>query len=85
MNLIVQFVSLVGAGLVLGAYVALQQRWWTSTGSGYLWFNFIGALALTVVAVLDQRIGFVILEGVWAAVSLVAIARRQRGAMAPET
>lgn len=77
MSWIVQVVSLAGAGLVLGAYFALQRRAWTSTGSAYLWFNFLGALLLTGVAIVDRRIGFVVLEAAWAAISAWAILGRR--------
>lgn len=73
MSWIVQVVSLAGAGLVLGAYFSLQRRVWTSTGAAYLWFNFLGAFLLTVVAIVDRRIGFVVLEAAWAAISAWAI------------
>lgn len=71
----VQGLSLVGAGLVLGAFFALQRHWWTSRSAPYLWANFVGALLLTVVAVIDRRLGFVVLEVTWAAVSLWSIVR----------
>ena len=77
MSWIVQVVSLMGAGLVLGAYFALQRRVWTSTGNAYLWFNFLGALLLTVVAVVDRRLGFMVLEAAWAAISAWAILGRR--------
>ncbi|NIQ87542.1 MAG: hypothetical protein GTN83_22735 [Acidobacteria bacterium] len=78
MSWIVQVVSLAGAGLVLGAYFALQRRRWTSTGDAYLWFNFLGALLLTGVAIVDRRIGFVLLESAWAAISAWAILGQRR-------
>lgn len=68
-----QGISLIGAGLVLGAFLALQRRWWTSSSAPYLWANFIGALLLTLVAVVDRRLGFVLLEATWACVSLWSI------------
>ena len=71
----VQGLSLVGAGLVLGAFLALQRHWWTSRSAPYLWANFVGALLLTVVAVIDRRLGFVLLEVTWGAVSLWSILR----------
>ncbi|UCF40135.1 MAG: hypothetical protein JSW43_10380 [Gemmatimonadota bacterium] len=75
MTVVLQIVSLVGAGLILVAFVALQQRRWSSAGAAYLWCNLVGALVLTAVAVVDRRAGFIVLEGVWAAVSLVSIVR----------
>jgi len=74
MELFLQLVSLLGAGLILGAYVALQRRRWSSTSRLYLWCNLLGATLLTVVAAVDRRVGFVVLEAAWAAVSLYALA-----------
>lgn len=81
MNSLLQGISLAGAGLILFAYLALQQRWWRSGGRVYLWFNLLGALALGIVAVADRRAGFIMLEGVWAAVSLVSLIRQGRPGM----
>lgn len=75
MSMVLQVASLVGAGLILVAYAALQRRRWSSTGAAYLWFNLVGALLLAAVAVADRRAGFIVLEGVWATVSLVSIVR----------
>jgi hypothetical protein len=71
-----QLISLVGAGLVLVAYTALQRGWWTSHAAPYLWCNLIGAVLLTAVALGDRRVGFILLEGVWASVTLLTILRR---------
>jgi len=81
MDLFVQIVSLVGAALILTAYVGLQRGWWPAQSAGYHWANFLGALFLSVVAVWDRRIGFVILEGVWALVSLWSIVAPPRQSM----
>ena len=75
MHLFWQVVSLAGAGLILAAFVALQRHRWTSRDAAYLWFNLAGALLLLAVAIADRRAGFIMLEGVWAAVSLVSIVR----------
>lgn len=77
MNLWVQAISLLGAGLVLVAFVALQRGRWRSDASAYLWANFVGALLLSAVAIWDRRAGFVVLEAAWAAVSLASIVRRR--------
>ena len=77
MDNVLQVVSLAGAVLVLGAFLALQRGWWASSGRTYLWSNFVGATLLVLVATLDGRIGFILLEGVWAAVSLLSIIHRR--------
>ncbi len=76
MDVLLQVISLLGAGLILSAFVALQRHWWRRDQAGYLWCNLVGAVALLVVAVADRRLGFIIIEGVWAAVSLASILRR---------
>lgn len=75
MDNILQVVSVAGAVLVLGAFLALQRGWWAGHGRGYLWSNFVGAALLVLVASLDGRIGFILLEGAWAAVALLSIIR----------
>ena len=65
-----QVVSLLGAGLILGAYVANQRGWSGPTSAGYNVANFGGALLLAWVAVVDRRIGFILLEAVWALVTI---------------
>ena len=81
---LIQLISLVGAGLILFAYAALQRGRWTSRAAPYLWSNLIGALLLTVVALADRRVGFILLEGVWAAVTLHSILRGGPADNAPE-
>lgn len=75
MEILLQVLSLVGAGAILGAYLAPQRGWWHRNGSAYLWCNLVGALVLSVVALADQRVGFVLLESAWAGVSLVSLIR----------
>ena len=75
MQVIVQGLSLLGAILILGAFVSLQRGRWTSVHAAYLWWNLIGAILLLGVAVIDRRIGFILIEAVWAVVSLHSIVR----------
>jgi len=73
-----QAISLIGAVLVLSGYVALQRRWLSGEDRLFNLLNFVGAGLLTWVAVVDQRIGFIILEGAWALLSLPGVIRGRR-------
>lgn len=78
MALIEQLVSLAGAVMVLAAYLALQRGWLRREDRAYNALNFFGALFLTYVAVLDRRIGFILLEGAWALLSLPGTIGRRK-------
>lgn len=68
--MLIQAVSLIGASLILGAYVANQRGWSGPERIGYNLSNLLGAVFLGWVAVVDQRVGFILLELVWAVVSV---------------
>jgi hypothetical protein len=70
-----QAISLIGAVLVLSGYVALQRGWLSGEDRLFNLLNFVGAGLLTWVAVVDRRIGFIILEGAWALLSLPGVIR----------
>ena len=65
-----------GAFVILGAYLALQREWLDSKDRSYSAMNFVGAALLTWVAVADRRVGFILLEGSWALLSIPGMLRR---------
>ncbi len=71
--------ELVGAALILSAFVLGQMGRLAPTSMAYLVLNFFGAAILAVTAAVDGDIGFLLLEGVWAAVSAYSILRRAGG------
>ena len=73
-----QVISLVGAALVLAAYAALQGGRLAREDRLFGALNFFGSLLLTWVAVVDERAGFIALEGIWALLSLPGMLRRAK-------
>ena len=73
----VQLVSLLGSLLVLVAYVASQFGWLSAKSLAYACANIVGSGILAVVAALEAQWGFLLLEGAWALVSLVAVVRQK--------
>lgn len=51
---------------MLGAYMANTRRWLGPRDRSYNLMNLTGGILLAWVAVVDHRIGFVILEVTWA-------------------
>jgi len=70
-----QLVSIAGATLILAAYAGNQRGWTGPRSLGYNVMNLLGALLLLWVAVADRRLGFILLEAVWAAVTLPPLYR----------
>jgi hypothetical protein len=74
-----QIISVVGALAILGAYIANQFRLIGPSNMSYSVMNFVGSAVLTVIAVIEVQWGFILLEGVWALVSLWGIITLLRG------
>jgi hypothetical protein len=75
-------VELAGAVLILTAFLLAQMGRLAPASLTYLVLNLLGSATLAVAAAVDGDIGFLLLEGVWAAVSAFSIvkgviARRQ--------
>lgn len=80
MRLLDQLVSMAGAALILAAYVALQRGWLPRESRSYNALNFAGSVLLTYSAVRNWNLGFIILEGAWALLSLPGTLRRKPAA-----
>jgi hypothetical protein len=69
-------IQVAGSLVVLIPFVLVQLRRMSPSGSGYLLLNVVGSGTLAVDAALGGQWGFLLLEGVWAGVSAVALVRR---------
>jgi hypothetical protein len=65
-----QAIQIVGALFVLLAYAGAQLGHLDQRSLSYLAMNLVGSAALAVLAAIDGQLGFLLLEGVWALVSL---------------
>lgn len=73
--------QLVGAVLVLVAFIAVQRGWLPPSSKASLLLNLVGAATLAVLAFHGREWGFLLLEAVWALTSLtglVALSGRER-------
>ncbi|MEP6937680.1 MAG: hypothetical protein ABI871_06390 [Chthoniobacterales bacterium] len=71
-----QIVSLIGAALILAGYIALQRGWLGQEHRSFNALNFVGSALLAWVAIVDWRVGFIVLETAWALLSLPGLFRR---------
>ena len=74
-----QIVGLVGAVLILLPFAASQLGRLATASLSYQLLNLLGSATLAAVAVLERQYGFILLEGVWALMSLVGLGRVLRG------
>jgi hypothetical protein len=74
-----QIIQVVGAVLILVAYAAAQFGALNQRSRAYLILNLVGSAVLAVLAWHEAQWGFLLLEGVWALVSLWGLIQVQRG------
>lgn len=73
-----QVVQIAGSLLILGAFVAAQTRRVQHDSWTYLVLNLVGSATLAVLALQEQQWGFLLLEGVWAIVSIAGVVTKLR-------
>lgn len=74
-----QYVSLLGAFLILIAYGVQSLRPGALSPFAYQLLNALGAGALCFTAILHLQYGFIVLEGTWVIISLFALIRMGLG------
>jgi hypothetical protein len=74
-----QLVQVAGSLLILAGFAAAQAGRLSIDSAGYLVLNFVGSAILAVLAWIDQQWGFLLLESVWAVVSLWSLLQLMRG------
>jgi hypothetical protein len=73
---VAQAAQIVGALLILAAYALAQFGMLNQRSYWYIGLNLVGATALAILAWNEEQWGFLLLEGVWAIVSAVALVAR---------
>ena len=74
-----QVLQIVGAIMILAAFVLSQLGRLDPRSYWYLLLNLLGSAVLAVLAAVDHQWGFLLLEGVWVLVSLWSLGVRLRG------
>lgn len=75
-------IQILGAVLILIAFIAAQRGAMSPQSLIYLWLNLIGSALLAVLAARHSDWGFLLLEGVWALVSAWSLIGLARGSEA---
>jgi drug/metabolite transporter (DMT)-like permease len=74
-----QVTQMIGSVLILAAFAAAQRRWLDQRSKTYLLLNLVGSAVLSAAALIERQWGFLVLEGVWAIVSVAGLIAALRG------
>jgi hypothetical protein len=80
-----QLLQVGGAVLILVAFASAQLNLLDHRAAAYLLLNLVGSALLAYLALEEQQWGFLLLETVWALVSLWSLIARWRGGPADST
>lgn len=78
-----QIIQIIGALFVLAGFADSQFGRLSPHGWPYLLANLLGSGILAALALIERQWGFLLLEGVWALVSLWGTIARLRGRTVP--
>jgi hypothetical protein len=75
---VAQAIQVLGALMILAAFLLAQLERLDTGSLLYLWLNLVGSATLAVLAALGANWGFLLLEGAWAVVSAWSLWSRGR-------
>jgi hypothetical protein len=77
MNLLADFIGLLGVALILLAYAAIQFKRMEASDRRYSLLNLAGALLILVSLTVDFNLSAIVMESAWAVISLYGLFRRR--------
>jgi hypothetical protein len=72
-----QLVQILASVLVLAAFALAQRGSLSQASRSYLTLNLAGSAVLAVLAAHERQLGFLLLEGCWAVVSLLSLLKKR--------
>jgi hypothetical protein len=74
----VDYIGTAGVTILLLAYLLLLIKVVSASSKVYIWMNIIGAGLSTLASLFLKYLPFVILEGVWTLVSVIALLKTRK-------